>query len=97
MAGKRKVTHWAVRRKNKQARAAAGDGDGERETQEQSSNAPRPDRRDGFPETIHAGSYASARARMQPLPEPVPASPFTKRRYGIWLAFCGKNYSGMQM
>lgn len=87
MAGKRKATHWAVRRKNKQAR-----GD-----QRQEDAPARTDRREGFPESIHPGSYAAARARLQPPPTPVAASPFPKRRYGIWLAFCGKNYSGMQM
>lgn len=85
---KRKATHWAVRRKNKQARAGDNGDDGDKD---------KPDRRESFPEVIHPGSYAAARARQQPPATPVDVSGATKRRYGLWLAFCGKNYSGMQM
>uniref|UniRef100_K3WAT4 tRNA pseudouridine synthase n=1 Tax=Globisporangium ultimum (strain ATCC 200006 / CBS 805.95 / DAOM BR144) TaxID=431595 RepID=K3WAT4_GLOUD len=96
MAGKRK-THWAVRRKNKQAR---GDDD-RRESFRKNEHV---DRREGFPEEIHPGSYAALRkvaldanASTAGGDAEDASAKETKRRYGIWLAFCGKNYSGMQM
>lgn len=103
----KRKTHWAVRRKNKQARTAEEGGGneigGERKNE-------RVDRRAGFSEAIHPGSYAAVRkAELAAKGETAaaataPAEDATnaddkviKRRYGIWLAFCGKNYSGMQM
>ncbi|POM67945.1 tRNA pseudouridine(38-40) synthase [Phytophthora palmivora] len=86
MAGKRKKTHWAVRRKNKQARHDGG---------EQQGKEPQPDRRADRSDTIHPGSYAAQHQRSQ-TPADSTSLP-TKRRYGLWVAFCGKNYSGMQM
>lgn len=96
MAGKRKAAHWSVRRKNKQARAG--------------SDEPKPepiDRRAGFSDSIHPGSYAAQRkaalaaagddAKASTAADEDDAKAAPKRRYGIWLAFCGKNYSGMQM
>lgn len=92
MAGKRKQTHWAVRRKDKKAR---GDGGEDRHQEKE-----RVDRRAGFPEAIHPGSYAALRppvaggdAEAKDNNDSLPP----KRRFGIWLAFCGKKYSGMQM
>ncbi|KAG6610796.1 tRNA pseudouridine(38-40) synthase [Phytophthora cinnamomi] len=87
MAGKRKKTHWAVRRKNKQAR---------REGRPDEPEDTRVDRRADRSEAVHPGSYAAQRPLQRPAAdasEPLP----TKRRYGLWVAFCGKNYSGMQM
>lgn len=106
MAGKRK-THWAVRRKNKQARGDDGD-DGSNGRRESFRKNEHVDRRAGFPEAIHPGSYAALRkAELDATADATAdgatnaneetASKETKRRYGIWLAFCGKNYSGMQM
>ncbi|RLN43639.1 hypothetical protein BBJ28_00008808 [Nothophytophthora sp. Chile5] len=89
MAGKRK-THWAVRRKTKQARREQGDG------QEQEQHDHRVDRRAGVSEAVHPGSYAAQRQPTAAGADAAAALP-TKRRYGIWLAFCGKDYSGMQM
>jgi hypothetical protein len=96
MAGQRK-SHWAVRRKNKQAR---GDDD-RRESFRKNEHV---DRREGFPEEIHPGSYAALRkvaldanASTAGGDAEDASAKETKRRYGIWLAFCGKNYSGMQM
>ncbi|KAK1929769.1 tRNA pseudouridine synthase A [Phytophthora citrophthora] len=88
MAGKRKKTHWAVRRKNKQARR---EGDDEQEDKE-----PRPDKRADRSDSIHPGSYAATRVKSE-TPADAAVSLPTKRRYGLWVAFCGKNYSGMQM
>ncbi|OWZ14188.1 TRNA pseudouridine(38-40) synthase [Phytophthora megakarya] len=86
MAGKRKKTHWAVRRKNKQARRDGGD---------EQEKDPQPDRRADHSDAIHPGSYAAQRPRLE---SPVMSTSLpTKRRYGLWVAFCGKNYSGMQM
>ncbi|KAJ0410833.1 hypothetical protein ATCC90586_010156 [Pythium insidiosum] len=93
MGGNKRKTHWAVRRKNRKARA--GDEGAVAVRQE------RVDRRAGFPEEIHPGSYAAQRkragddAQQQEQQEQAPLAP--KRRYGMWVAFCGKNYSGMQM
>jgi hypothetical protein len=96
--GKRK-THWGVRRKNKQARREERDasGGGAGGAHKKNENV---DRRLGFPEEIHPGSYAAQRKLARDrgeITEPpiVPEAP--KRRYGMWIAFCGKNYSGMQM
>ncbi|GMF16291.1 unnamed protein product [Phytophthora lilii] len=86
MAGKRKKTHWAVRRKNKQAR---------REDGEPRDAEPQSDRRADRSDAIHPGSYAAQRPRAGESAEA--ATLPTKRRYGLWVAFCGKNYSGMQM
>uniref|UniRef100_A0AAV1TFB5 Pseudouridine synthase I TruA alpha/beta domain-containing protein n=1 Tax=Peronospora matthiolae TaxID=2874970 RepID=A0AAV1TFB5_9STRA len=92
MAGKRKKTHWAVRRKLKRSR---GDGlrNGDEEGDGDSGNEQK-DHRATRSEAVHAGSYAAQRVRVvstdtKSLPP--------KRRYGLWVAFCGKNYSGMQM
>lgn len=96
MAGKRKQTHWAVRRKDKKARGDGGED--RRQAQEE-----RVDRRAGFPEAIHPGSYAALRPPVatsgddEAQAKDSSASLPTKRRFGIWLAFCGKKYSGMQM
>ncbi|EGZ26507.1 hypothetical protein PHYSODRAFT_308307 [Phytophthora sojae] len=89
MAGKRKKTHWAARRKTKQARRDGQPDDAE----------PRPDRRAERSDAVHPGSYAAQRQRQHPTDaadKPALSLP-TKRRYGLWVAFCGKNYSGMQM
>lgn len=94
MAGKRQATHWAARRKQKQARTA----DNEHRKPETI------DRRAGLADTIHPGSYAALRTTTSEAEtgaeknanEDDPKAP-PKRRYGLWLAFCGKNYSGMQM
>lgn len=103
----KRKTHWAVRRKNKQARTAEDGGDdGHGDAGERKSE--RVDRRAGFSEAIHPGSYAAVRkAELAAKGEAAAtaAAPagdaaedkVIKRRYGIWLAFCGKNYSGMQM
>ncbi|TMW60008.1 hypothetical protein Poli38472_000050 [Pythium oligandrum] len=91
--GKRK-THWAVRRKNKQARVDAAGGKLDK------SDAERPDRRAGFPEEIHPGSYAALRAKdasAEAKTDENASALAPKRRYGMWVAFCGKQYSGMQM
>ncbi|CEG35362.1 trna pseudouridine(38-40) synthase [Plasmopara halstedii] len=88
MAGKRKKTHWAVRRKNKQARREKDD---DQKNQDSHFN-----RRTSRPDVIHPGSYASKRENSKnPVVDATSLPP--KRRYGIWVAFCGKNYSGMQM
>ncbi|KAG7389054.1 hypothetical protein PHYPSEUDO_011323 [Phytophthora pseudosyringae] len=90
MAGKRKKTHWAVRRKNKQARRDDGD-------EQQEDTEPRADRRADRSDAIHPGSYAAQRPRSEsPAAAGAPSLP-PKRRYGLWVAFCGRDYSGMQM
>lgn len=107
MAGKRKPTHWAVRRKNKQARAGEDDASGESKKARKNEGV---DRRAGFSDTIHPGSYAAQRkAALAATDASIDSTAAAasdavkdeekppKRRYGIWLAFCGKNYSGMQM
>ncbi|KAF4321272.1 hypothetical protein BBO99_00007201 [Phytophthora kernoviae] len=93
MAGKRKKTHWAVKRKNKHARREGQQDGGDKETKQ--------DHRSNRSETVHPGSYA---AQRQPSTDATPSTSAsesvvqpTKRRYGLWVAFCGKNYSGMQM
>lgn len=88
MAGKRKKTHWAVRRKNKQARSESS---GELKNAEVQSN-----RRANRPNIVHPGSYAAKRPCCDVPGEDAVSRP-PKRRYGVWVAFCGKNYSGMQM
>ncbi|KAG7394784.1 hypothetical protein PHYBOEH_004662 [Phytophthora boehmeriae] len=93
MAGKRKKSHWAVKRKNKQARRE-GQQDGD-------AQKPKQDRRADRSETVHPGSYAAQRQHSTDSTASAAASEAAaqpiKRRYGIWVAFCGKNYSGMQM
>ncbi|KAG2945035.1 hypothetical protein PC117_g8780 [Phytophthora cactorum] len=89
MAGKRKKTHWAVRRKNKQARREGSD-------EQQQDKETQPDRRADRSDAVHPGSYAAQRQRSETPAADAPSLP-TKRRYGLWVAFCGKNYSGMQM
>ncbi|CAI5743733.1 unnamed protein product [Peronospora destructor] len=86
MAGKRKKTHWAVRRKIKQARQ-----DDQRDDKKQQED--KEDRVDDRSDVVHPGSYAAQRQHEAPNV----ASLLPKRRYGLWVAFCGKNYSGMQM
>ncbi|ETP45636.1 tRNA pseudouridine(38-40) synthase [Phytophthora nicotianae P10297] len=89
MAGKRKKTHWAVRRKNKQTRREGSD-------EQQQDKEPQPDRRADRSDAVHPGSYAAQRQPSETPAADVQSLP-TKRRYGLWVAFCGKNYSGMQM
>ncbi|KAL4114069.1 hypothetical protein PRIC2_014749 [Phytophthora ramorum] len=92
MVGKRKKTHWAARRKTKQARR---EDDGEQQDTE-----PRPDRRADRSEAVHPGSYAAQRqlsTTAETAKTAETAAKPTKRRYGLWVAFCGKDYSGMQM
>ncbi|DAZ96995.1 TPA: hypothetical protein N0F65_011910 [Lagenidium giganteum] len=96
MAGKKRKTHWAVRRKNKQSRAEAGDQPKQQRDGDDSYHT-RPDRRLDIPETIHPGSYAAQRAANATAGEPVAAPTAPKKRYALWIAFCGKKYSGMQM
>ncbi|CAI5702203.1 hypothetical protein KXD40_002659 [Peronospora effusa] len=88
MAGKRKKTHWAVRRKVKQARQDDQQDDTQQQQQEK-----KKDRRADRSDVVHPGSYAAQRQHEAPNV----ASLLPKRRYGLWVAFCGKNYSGMQM
>ena len=108
MAGKKRKVHWSVKRqqkKNKQEEA--GDADNSASNAAKSAEKERVDRRAGFPETIHPGSYAYQRQQQklangsnatagEDAKEAENAS-FTKRRYGIWVAFSGKDYSGMQL
>ncbi|TYZ58996.1 hypothetical protein PybrP1_002148 [[Pythium] brassicae (nom. inval.)] len=83
MAGKRKATHWAARRKQKQARAADGEH----------RKAETLDRRAGLADAIHPGSYAALRPPAAAKTDEAaandneddPKAP-PKRRYGIWLA-----------
>jgi hypothetical protein len=96
MAGKRKKTHWSVRRKNKQAKLEEAKKDGV-------EIKPRADRRADFPEIVHPGSYA-AQYKVQKQKdndikdnENEESNDVIKRRFGLWLAFCGKDYCGMQM
>ncbi|KAE9040087.1 hypothetical protein PR003_g5087 [Phytophthora rubi] len=92
MAGKRKKTHWTVRRKNKQARR-----DGHPDDDKPQDAEARPDRRADRSDAVHPGSYAAQRPTVAAAAADSSASLPTKRRYGLWVAFCGKNYSGMQM
>lgn len=87
MAKKRKQTHWAVRHKDKQAR---------RERGEHKDKKQQFDRRSNQVEVIHPGSYAATRQGFETANANSASLP-AKRRYGLWVAFCGKNYSGMQM
>ncbi|KAF4040016.1 tRNA pseudouridine synthase [Phytophthora infestans] len=89
MAGKRKKTHWAVRRKNKQARREGSD-------EQQQDKDSQSDRRADRSDAVHPGSYAAQRQPSETPAANAPSMP-TKRRYGLWVAFCGKNYCGMQM
>ncbi|CAI5742411.1 unnamed protein product [Hyaloperonospora brassicae] len=91
MAGKRKKTHWAVRRKLKHARG----GDGPRAADDNDRQQQHTDRRVDRVETVHPGSYAAQRPHVASTTAATVLPP--KRRYGLWVAFCGKNYSGMQM
>ncbi|KAI9908420.1 hypothetical protein PsorP6_016145 [Peronosclerospora sorghi] len=84
MAGKRKKIHWSVRRRIKQARRT---DDGPQQPQE------KEDRRADRSEAVHPGSYAARRLHATQEAASLPP----KRRYALWVAFCGKNYSGMQM
>lgn len=103
----KRKTHWAVRRKNKQARTGEeGNDNDDGERKERGRKNEGVDRRAGFSEAIHPGSYAAVRkAELATKGEAAAVEDaavsaedkVTKRRYGIWLAFCGKNYSGMQM
>ncbi|CAH0515291.1 unnamed protein product [Peronospora belbahrii] len=89
MAGKRKKTHWSVRRKQKQTRRDQQQDD-EQQKKQKDDNI---DRRVNTSESIHPGSYAVHREHA--IPDTISLPP--KRRYGLWLAFCGKSYSGMQI
>ncbi|OQR97332.1 tRNA pseudouridine synthase [Achlya hypogyna] len=93
MAGKRgaKRVHWAVKKEAKKARKEA---EGNDENKEEKKDGDDYDRRAHFPTTIHPGSYA---AQLDPADTTDKCGTGPKRRYGLLIAYCGREYSGMQM
>ncbi|KAF0685456.1 Aste57867_22670 [Aphanomyces stellatus] len=86
--GKPKRKHWYEKKAEKKAKRE----NGEAETKDEAVNDY--DRRNHFPTTIHEGSYA---AKLDPEDKYDKCGTWPKRRYGLLLAYCGKNYSGMQV
>ncbi|OQS03435.1 tRNA pseudouridine synthase [Thraustotheca clavata] len=90
MAGKRGKprVHWYEKKQAKKARKEAGEEEIKKDEGEEY------DRRSHFPTTIHPGSYA---AKLDPNDTTDKCGTGPKRRYGLLLAYCGREYSGMQM
>ncbi|RHY93935.1 hypothetical protein DYB37_005682 [Aphanomyces astaci] len=87
---KPKRKHWSEKKAEKKARrenAEANGGDDEKKEDEY-------DRRNHFPAAIHPGSYAS---QLDATDTTDKCGTATKKRYGLLLAYGGKQYSGMQM
>ncbi|CAK4072430.1 unnamed protein product [Aphanomyces euteiches] len=84
---KPKRKHWYEKKAEKKARREQG----------VETNEPKEDdydRRNNFPTAIHPGSYA---ALLDPADTTDKCSGAPKRRYGLLIAYSGKNYSGMQV
>ncbi|KAG9412719.1 hypothetical protein AC1031_015621 [Aphanomyces cochlioides] len=84
---KPKRKHWYEKKAEKKARREQGI----------ETNEPKEDdydRRNNFPTVIHPGSYA---ALLDPADTTDKCSGAPKRRYGLLIAYSGKNYSGMQV
>ncbi|KDO24703.1 hypothetical protein SPRG_10237 [Saprolegnia parasitica CBS 223.65] len=94
MAGKqRKRVHWYEK---KQAKKVKKEAEGEDDASEATKKPADDDfdRRNHFPTAIHPGSYA---AQLDPTDTSDKCGTGPKRRYGLLIAYCGREYSGMQM
>jgi hypothetical protein len=84
--GKPKKSHWYEKKEAKKLKKTEARGDADAIDVN--------DRRNYFPTTIHPGSYA---VHLHPEDTTDKCGTGPKRRYGLLIAYSGRQYSGMQM